>query len=197
MRRLGFLLCIFGASFAHGKDKKLSILVSPTSYRACAADSQIATVYVALDVSISNRGKHPIILSRKIKNPIALHPLTANGKPFGNVDEFALISPRTVPLSDTPPTETFLWLAPGETTRTMTEGWLLVSRSSVQIPGSLAQGRIRASGVLDLWPYESSNVKQLERMWLRYGRLEFGSVHFQPVQLNIELKEPLLPCSVK
>jgi hypothetical protein len=168
----------------------LRVGVVAQSYTACAADSEIARITINLVVTVMNDGPKNLILSRRAETPIALG---AMDQASGNVDEFRTLPRQSLPLTSSPPSDKFVFLKTGDSEKFHIQGWFLASRGK-PIPGTIVPGEHHFAGILNLWPFDQANYRQLAQRWSGLGHLVDTREKLPSFIVKFEVKQSLNPC---
>jgi hypothetical protein len=184
------MIAVAFVPFARASDDQIALSVTPTSQHSCAADRDIARITIDLTVILSNSSKSNLIISKTAKNPVPLRPQSGI---IGNLDEFPATAPKTI--SVTPrPSNSFRILRPGDRHEFKLHGWILVSRTKA-IAGTVGPGTLKLVGVLDPWPYDSSNSEVLKKQWMSWGDLQFSSLVLPPFSVRVVVPNRLELCT--
>lgn len=179
------LLASAGAS-AH----QIESTVSPGSVEACAADSDIARVTIALRINIKNTGDFNLIFSKTAKDMIYLRSVSLKG---GIMDEFSSTWPPLLQITKKPPNSLII-LHPGEAHSFGIHGWFFVSRGKRRLLGTLPTGTMSLFGVFDPWPYDTRNYEQLSKEWKAFGKIQIRPIVLTPFPFTVRLPAKLKSC---
>lgn len=188
---LASVAALVGTSLA-ATPPAVTIKVSPRELHACAEDKDVARMSAELVVEATNTGRSNLIISSTVESPVPLRPVSVMS---GNFDDFRTVALPKIAVSERPP-ESFVTLRPGEVHSFVLQGWFLVSRGK-HINGTVPRGTMDFVGLLDPWPYDSSNYSKLAKKWKKWGRLQKDPIKLPTFRLHVVVPEHLDVCTTQ
>ena len=189
-RALPVLIVLFGSVAWSVQPDKLQITVKQSSYTVCAADSDVARVTVHLLIEEMNNSPRKVIVSRRVEIPL---PLTVVDSKPSNFDAFRTEPMEQIAVTSDPPQELFAVLRPRQAATIAVDGWFLASRNK-NVPGTLKPGRYRFTGMLDVWPFDESNIADLSTRWENTGKLITRKRGLPPFDFDFAIAPKISPC---